>query len=148
MAKGKNFLIMCVLAVLLGSNSYAGDSRSRKQSSKDIPAIQERISQEKPIYKDKKKERSDLWNIINELDEQYDFVSQEKKENERLIIFQPPCFMDYSNLPAFRIEEGLIKSVNWKSLYSPMTMEEFKNYVESIDRYKQQLIKGVSYIKN
>ena len=138
MAKGKNFLVMCVLAVLLGSNSYAA-SHSRTNP-KNLPVIQEK--------KENKQERSDLWNIVNELDEKYDFVSQGKKENEKLIILDLPCFMDYSNLPAFKIEGDMIESVNWKSLYSPMTIEEFKNYVESIDRYKKQLIKGVSYIKN
>jgi len=142
MAKGKNFLIMCVLAVLLGSNGYAG-SHSRTNPKKQV--IKEGISQERIEHK---QERSDIWNIVNELDQQYDFVSQGKKENERLIILNLPCFMDYSNLPAFKIEEGMIESVNWKSMYSPMTMEEFKNYVESIDRYKKQLIKGGSYIKN
>jgi len=143
MAKGKNFLIMCFISVLLGSNSYAA-SHSRANP-KNPPVIQEKISQE---IIEHKQERSDIWDIVNKLDEKYDFVSQEKKESERLIILKLPCFMDYSNLPAFKIERDRIESVNWKSLYSPMTIEEFKNYVESIDRYKKQLIKGGSYIKN
>jgi len=109
----------------------------------------EQTSNEKK-YEENKAETAglEIKKIIDELDKKYDFVSQEKRENENVVVVRLPCFMDYSNLPSFKIEEGLIKSINWRSIYSDMTIEEFKEYAESIDRYKKQLIRGISYIKN
>ena len=80
--------------------------------------------------------------LVKEL-EGYDMVEQK----DGMIILHHPYFIDKTNLPAFKIEKGIVKSVNWEHVYSDMTLEEFKGYIESVKREQSRMKKALERLK-
>jgi len=89
-------------------------------------------------------ERLEIEKAVDELDRKYDFVDKDEEGN---LVLKLDSWMDCTNLPSFEIKDRIIKSINWKSIYEDMTLEQFKEYVESIERYRKQLRGGISYLK-
>jgi len=144
---------------------FLGEVETDYEVKKDTYAViemgmerEQKVQEEKKMYTKKeprkKQERYHPVYAKRETQEQYSnsLIDELKgysmvEVKEGTIILHHPYFIDKANLPSFRIEGEIVKSVNWGHVYSDMTIEEFKGHIESVEREQSRMKKSLEKLK-